>query len=82
MILTDIYVPAMNETYDFQLDESVPVWMLIDEIAEILQKKAGGTPEKSGRSFVLGSYEKGTLLDPSRTLQENGVRNGSRMFIV
>lgn len=82
MILTDIYVPALNEKYDFQLDETVPVQMLIDEIVEVLQKKSGGIPEDSSHPFVLCSFEQMCILDSARTLQECGVKNGSGLFIV
>lgn len=82
MILTDIYVPALNETYDFQLDETVPVRLLIDEIAQILQKKSGGTQEPLSHPFVLCSFEQMCILDGSKTLQENGITNGSALLIV
>lgn len=82
MILTDIYVPALNETYDFQLDETVPVYMIIDEIVEVLQKKSGGTSDDYDAVYVLCSPDRGEILDRSLTLQECGVKNGSRLFIV
>lgn len=31
MILVDIYVPSIGNTYDFQLDEEVPVYNVIEE---------------------------------------------------
>lgn len=82
MILTDIYVPALNETYDFQLDETVPVCLLIDEIAQILQKKSGGTEETFSHPFVLCSFEQMCILDSSKTLQESGITNGGALLIV
>ena len=82
MILTDIYVPALNETYDFQLDETVPVRLLIDEIAGIVQKKAGGIEEAVSHPFVLCSFEQMRILEGSKTLRESGIRNGNALLLV
>ena len=82
MILTDIYVSALNETYDFQLEETVPVDMIREEIVEVLKKKAGGPLRKDQHPFFLCSYEKQEILNGSLTLQECGIKNGSRLMIV
>ena len=39
MILVDIYVPSIGNTYDFQLDEEVPVYNVIEEISEMIGQK-------------------------------------------
>ena len=39
MILVDIYVPSIGNTYDFQLDEEVPVGNVIEEISEMIGQK-------------------------------------------
>ena len=31
MNLTDIYIPAVDETYDFMLDENVPVIQIMED---------------------------------------------------
>ncbi len=82
MILTDIYVPALNAVYDFQLDENTPVSVLIDEIVEILIRKTGGVFHDAGKNFVLCSQERETILDKDRTLTDYKIRNGSRLLIV
>ena len=39
MILTDVYIPAVNENYDFMLDENVPALQVMEEISEMISKK-------------------------------------------
>lgn len=39
MILVDIYVPSTGNTYDFQLDEEIPVGNVIEEISEMIGQK-------------------------------------------
>lgn len=84
MILVDVYVPALHATYDFQIDEHSPVSAVRDEIAEILRRKAGDPPETEDGSegFVLCCPDMQRVLDPSRTVLENGIRNGTRLMIV
>ena len=82
MILTDVYVPAMNAVYDFQLDENTPVHMLIDEIVEILLRKSGGSAEGKDTDFVLCGQEKGIIFDGNKTLTDYQIKNGSRLMIV
>ena len=36
MILVDIYVPSLDKSYDFQVDETVTTEKLIMEIAEMI----------------------------------------------
>ena len=81
MILTDIYVPALQETFDFELDENVPVGLLLMEIAQILARKTG-TALRGEEPFLLGSFEKQDILDNALTLAECGIRNGSRLLFV
>ena len=39
MILTDIYIPAVDASYDFMLDENVPAIQVMEEISEMISKK-------------------------------------------
>lgn len=82
MILVDIYVPSFDKTYDFQVDERVPVDSLIVEIAEMI-----GNATKSGRrtdrdKFFLCNLEKEQILPGNASLQACGVKNGSRLMLV
>ena len=90
MILTDIYVPAQGRTYDFQLDEDVPVRILTGEITGILRKQTGGTVMRqtggAGKAdaddCMLCSRDRGMVLSKDLTLRECGIRNGSRLLLV
>lgn len=82
MILVDIYIPSVDKSYDFQVDESVTVENLIVEIAEMI-----GNETKSGRnlpakSFLLCSMDQELILQKTSSLQSYGIRNGSRLMLV
>ena len=39
MILVEVYVAALDERYDFELDENAEIRQVIGEICEMLSKK-------------------------------------------
>ncbi|MCD8012057.1 MAG: EsaB/YukD family protein [Lachnospiraceae bacterium] len=82
MILADIYIPSLDKTCDFQLDETAPVNRLIAEIAEIT-----GTIVKSERryleeTFLLCSIDQGIIFERERSLRSYGIQNGARLLLV
>ena len=38
MILVDVYVPAMDDNYDFMVDENVAVGQIVTEIGGMISK--------------------------------------------
>ena len=82
MILTDIYIPAVDDHYDFMLDENVPAIQIMEEISEMIAKKV--KEKNPGRilDFVLYSRDSDTMLDQNRSLFANGVHDGSRLILV
>lgn len=82
MILVDIYIPSMDKTYDFQVDEGAAVDNLIMEIAEMI-----GTITKSGKNIhaeklMLCSMDQKTLLQRNSSLRTYGIKNGSKLMLV
>ena len=82
MILVDIYIPSMDQTVDFNLDEDVPVSSLAEEIGEMIAQSSQSMGVEHSAGLLLCSVDRQCILDGSRTLRENGVRNGSRLLIV
>lgn len=82
MILADVYIPAVDDNYDFMLDENVPVIQVMAEISEMISKKVKEEKPKEIADFVLYSMDTDTLLDQGMSLYENGIRDGSRLIFV
>ena len=55
MILVDIYVPSLDKTYDFQVDETIQTEKLIMEITEMIGNdvKTEKKPETENISLRL-----------------------------
>ncbi len=82
MILVDIYIPSMDGSYDFMLDENVPVGQVIAEISEMVSKKVNGKPLEKREGFMMCSMDQRKTLDKNQTLYGNGIRDGNRLMLV
>lgn len=82
MVLVDVFVPSVDRTYDFRLNESIPVSAVIDEIAEMVGQKE--QTKVVGKTNELQLYEKQTkrLLAKNKTLDECGVIQGNTLILV
>ncbi len=82
MILVDIYVPSLDETFDFQLDENTQTRFVTDEVEDILGKRVRAQADSYRKRFVLCSFEQQRILPANQSLKMCGIRNGSRLLLV
>lgn len=83
MIFVEVMVPSLGRRYDFELERSALVEVLIREmILVICQKERCESFEEEGRTFSLYSQASRRRLLPEATLQQNGVRNGHCLILV
>ena len=53
MITVDVYIPAMDRIYNFNLDEESPIQVLVEEISELICKKEHSSLDGE-RAFLPG----------------------------
>lgn len=82
MILVDIYVPVINETFDFQLDENIFVDSIIDEVVAILGKKMKNDAVADASGFELYGMEREEKINRESTLFAAGIKDGSRLMLL
>jgi hypothetical protein len=82
MILVDVYIPAVDESFDFALDENTLIEKVILEIIEMIAKKMKGSTERCAEDFFLYSIDKKEKLEKLSTLYASGVIDGSRLMLV
>lgn len=82
MILVEIYAPATDRAYDFQLDENTEISAVIDEVAELIARKERCRPEGGPGRFSLCCRETERVLPKNRKLAECNIRTGSRLILV
>lgn len=82
MILVEVYVPAADEKFDFELDENVKIDQIITELGEMLSKKMKSPMVKSTDQFMLCLMGRDEILQRDRTLYQSHVKDGSRLLLV
>lgn len=82
MILVDIDIPALDTTYDFNLDEYSRISLVLDEIIEILQQTTQGSSKLDSEKLMLGSYSLQQILPGNASLHQCGIHTGERLFLV
>lgn len=81
MILVDITFPELNETIDFQLDENVSCWDVLEDVSDLVAKRYGRQYSRDG-VVLLYSAEQRTRLDLNQSLKANGVQSGDRLLLL
>lgn len=82
MILVDIYVPALGNVYDFQLDEDEKVNIIVEEIGELIGQKEHCQIVGDISELMLCSRDNRIILSPNSTLSELGIHNGNSLILV
>ncbi len=82
MILVDIYMPALGNFYDFQLDETESVGTIIEEIGGMVAQKEHCRMEGDISGLMLCLRGQNRILSKEVTLAETGVGNGSSLILL
>lgn len=82
MVTVDIYVPVLDKTYDFKLDEDALIKVLIEEMVEMVGQKEQSKIEGNINTAMLVIPESRTILSRSTTLKEMGIHTGDKLILV
>lgn len=82
VILVDIYIPSVDESFDFMLDENTGTEKIILEISEMMSRKIQGKSLGDISEFMLYHVNQQKMIDKQKTLKMAGVRDGSRLMLV
>lgn len=82
MILVDIYVPSVDNTYDFRLDEEAYVYAIVEEVGELIGQKEHSQAAGDMENLMLCAVKDKRILPKDSTLAECGVRTGDSLLLV
>lgn len=82
MINVDIFVPAIDRTYNFNLAEDEPITYLIDEITELICKKEHSELAGNKEMFFMGSVDQKISFNSKQALRDYSVKNGETLVLV
>ena len=82
MVLVDIFVPSVDKTYNFSLNENVAIEGVIMEITEMIEQKE--RTKLQGDKGVLNIYKMNDsmILPKNNTLSDCYVTSGTRLILV
>ena len=82
MILAEIHVPAWNRQYEFKLDEHSYIADIIEEVGGMIVSPERGNVPECVQELLLCSYEQRRILPMDHTLEQEGMGNGCRLFLI
>lgn len=82
MILVDIYVPSVDQEYDFHLDQNAPIELVIEELVELISQKERCKLTGSASEMMLCNRVKESILPANYTLAQCGISSGSKLILV
>lgn len=82
MILVDIYVPAVDKTYDFQINENTCISAVIEEIIEMVGQKERSVLWGDPGEMLLCEKGSERILNRNDTLNNAGVTTGKTLILV
>ena len=82
MIYVDVFVPSVDKTYNFALNERVEIKSIISEITEMIEQKERITLVGDINDIFIYNRYDGTILPKENTLSECSVKNGFKLILV
>ena len=82
MINVDVFLPALEKTYDFNVDENTTTALIIEEIAVMICQKERYPDVKDSGQLLLCCIDSKKNIRPDPTLNENGIVTGSRLMLL
>ncbi|MBE5881922.1 MAG: glutamyl-tRNA amidotransferase [Lachnospiraceae bacterium] len=82
MILVDIFVPSVDKTYDFQLNENAPIHTVIEEISEMIGQKERSGVVGDVNKLQLCDRERRYVLEKVKTLADYDISTGKSLILI
>lgn len=82
MILVDIYVPSVDKTYNFSLNENVEIHRVIDELVEMIGQKEHTHLVGTQEQLELLSLQEQRALPGTNTLNDCGITPGMSLMLI
>ena len=82
MIIVDIIVESLDNTFDFKLDDDVVISKIIEDICEVLSQKEKCKPAIHTETLILCKYSSGYILPQNMTLRDCGIVSGDKLMLV
>lgn len=82
MIIINVHYMALNQNYDFKVEEHAPIRQITGEMLSMISQKEHMQYEGNEDLLLLSDLSTRTIFSPLASLSENGVRSGDTLILV
>lgn len=82
MIFVDVYVPALEKTYDFKMDERLTAAETAEALSDMICQKEQCQVQGDEQRLTLWDRRTGQRLLPDEILYRAGIHSGSTLLLV
>ncbi len=82
MILIDIFVPLMEKVFDFSVDETAQIGLLVEELSEMICQIERWPRLEDASQMLLCDPEGQRILPKDATLAGMGIGSGRRLILL
>lgn len=80
-ILIEVYVPVAEKEYDIIVSTNLMMYELIELVSKVITEMSEGL-YAAGIDAVLCNREDGTIYNINLSVEELGLKNGSRLMLI
>lgn len=80
MIPVDLYIPMLNETYDFEWNGETLAGEIVRQSVELIERKEKVSFEE--RNYYLYALDLERVMDPEQNLVQQGVLAGEPFVLI
>ena len=80
MIMIDVLIPPLDESFDFEVDEKIMLGEFTGKLTRIVENVRN--VRFNCRSFKLFSFKKGDFIKDDKSFADQGVTSGERFVLV
>lgn len=81
MILVDVQVPAVGQSFDFELDEEMNVGIAIEEVSALIAQKED-LKLCDGQKMYFYAPDKELILREEFSLKQQGILGGEKLLMI
>jgi len=82
MIMVDVFVPVLNNQYNFKLNNECPISIVIEEMADMIAQKERTQLVGDKNKLELCIKKDRKILSKQKSLSECGIENGSLLMLI
>ncbi|MGN0621786.1 MAG: hypothetical protein ACI4I9_07955 [Porcipelethomonas sp.] len=82
MIIVEVFVSAVDKSYDFKLNENVPSVLLAEEICEMVCRKEQCRIQGNTEDLLLCCINSKQVIPSEKSLSDMNIHTGEKLVLI